>query len=90
MNQSTYWVYILKCEGNRYYTGYTNNLEKRYKAHLNGTSKCKFTRSFKPLNIAQSWAIPEKTQALKLERYIKKLSREEKENLVAHPELVYL
>lgn len=87
MSQSKYWVYILKCEGNRYYTGYTNNLEKRYKAHVDGTSKCKFTRSFKPISIAQSWEILEKSQALKLERQIKKLSKNEKERLIANPNL---
>lgn len=41
MKKSIYWVYILKCENNKYYTGYTNNMTKRYESHLNGTARCK-------------------------------------------------
>lgn len=89
MGDSNYWVYILLCENNSYYTGYTNNLEKRYQSHLDGTGRCKYTRSFKPVKIAQSWHIVEgKAAAMKLERYIKKLSRAHKEKLIAEPSLL--
>lgn len=89
MNEPTYWVYILHCQGNRYYTGFTNNLEKRYQAHVSGMARCKFTRSFKPLFIAQCWEISgNKSLALKMERYIKSLSRLEKEKLISSPELL--
>jgi putative endonuclease len=86
---NNYWVYILFCENNSYYTGYTNNLEKRYQSHLDGTGKCKYTRSFKPIKIAQSWQIKEeKAYAMKVERYIKKLSRADKDKLIREPELL--
>lgn len=86
---NVYWVYILHCDNNTYYTGYTNNLEKRYQAHLDGSSKCKYTRSFKPLAIAQCWKITgDKTLALQLERAIKKMTRVEKEQLIANPALL--
>lgn len=89
MTDTCYWVYILLCENNTYYTGYTNNLEKRYQSHVDGTGKCKYTRSFKPVKIAQSWKIPEdKVTAMKVERYIKKLSRCEKEKLINEPQLL--
>lgn len=89
MKDKTYWVYILRCEGHKYYTGFTNNLQKRYESHLNGKGKCKFTRSFKPQSIAQSWQInSSKGDALKVERYIKSLSRTEKEKLIHSPELL--
>jgi putative endonuclease len=81
-----YWVYILLCNNNSYYTGYTSDLEKRYTAHKNGTAKCKYTQSFKPLRIAQSWKITgDKAFAMRIERYIKKLSRAEKEVLILEP-----
>lgn len=90
MMEQCYWVYMLLCENNTYYTGSTNNLEKRYQSHINGTGKCKYTRSFKPIKIAQSWEIPEgKVRALKLERAIKALSRLEKEKLITQPQLLY-
>lgn len=82
------WVYILLCHNNTYYTGYTTNLDKRYASHLNGTAS-KYTRSFKPIKIAQSWIINgDKSLAMKIERHIKKLSRSQKERLISHPELL--
>ena len=84
-----YWVYMLLCENNTYYTGYTNNLEKHYVSHVEGTGGCKYTRSFKPIKIAQSWEIKEgKGRAMKVERYIKKLPRTMKEKLIDCPELL--
>jgi len=81
-----YWVYILHCENNTYYTGYTNNIEKRYQSHVNGTGRCKYTRSFKLLRIAQYWKINgNKSLAMQIEQYIKKLSRAEKEYIIKHP-----
>ncbi|KTD53755.1 nuclease [Legionella santicrucis] len=89
MGDSSYWVYMLLCENNTYYTGYTNNLEKRYQSHVKGTGGCKYTRSFKPIKIAQSWEITEgKLKAMKVERYIKKLSRIDKDKLVHNPNLL--
>lgn len=77
---------MLLCANDTYYTGYTTDLKKRYEAHCNGSSGCKYTRSFKPIKIAQSWEIQgTKAEAMKLERYIKNLSRAEKETLVAEP-----
>lgn len=86
MNDKEYWVYILHCKNDTYYTGYTHDLEKRYQSHVNGTGKCKYTRSFKPLGIAQCWKINgDKSLAMQIERYIKKLSRLEKEKIIAQP-----
>ena len=80
-----YWVYILLCEKNSYYTGYTTDLKKRYAEHLEGTAS-KYTRSFKPISIAQAWKIKgNKSLAMKIECYIKKLSRDQKDKIIASP-----
>jgi len=85
MSEKTYWVYILRCSNQSYYTGYTDNLEKRFQEHLAGKGS-KYTRSFKPLSIAQSWVITgDKSIAMRVERYIKKLSKAQKEQLVLNP-----
>lgn len=82
--KSSFFVYILKCENDSYYTGYTDNLERRYQKHCEGVAS-KYTRSFKPLAIAASWEVSDKSSAMKAEAHIKKLSRAEKESLIAHP-----
>jgi putative endonuclease len=84
--KNIYWIYILQCANNSYYTGYTNNLQARYQAHLDGSSKCKYTRSFKPIKIAQAWSIEgEKSLAMKIERFIKRQTRADKLMLIEHP-----
>ncbi|KTD47009.1 nuclease [Legionella rubrilucens] len=82
---TAYTVYMLRCENGSLYTGYTTHLERRYQAHLAG--KCKYTRSFKPVEIAAHWQVFDKSAALKLERFIKTLSRQEKEALLTLPSL---
>lgn len=85
MTEKSYWVYILLCSNQSYYTGYTDNLEKRFQDHQAGKGS-KYTRSFKPISIAQSWEIKgNKAQAMRIERYIKKLSKSQKEKLVQNP-----
>ncbi len=89
MSKKDYWVYILLCENQSYYTGYTDNLEKRYLSHLTGTGRCKYTRSFKPVHIAQCWIIDnDKAFAMKLEREIKKKNRQQKTELIKYPNLL--
>lgn len=89
MKKQLYWVYILHCENNSYYAGYTTDLARRFEEHLAGTAGCKYTRSFKPLKIARSWQVyGDKSLAMKVEKYIKTISRSEKLNLIQYPELL--
>lgn len=86
MSESIYWVYILLCENDAFYTGYTDNLLRRYREHVKGTSKSKYTRSFKPQCLLQSWMFAEKSIAMKMESFIKTLNKSDKKQLIAFPE----
>ena len=82
-----YWVYILLCDNGNYYTGYTNNLLRRYFQHLTGKGNCKYTRSFRPLKIAQAWIIFEDQGiALKVENFVKRRNKKIKTVLVKDPD----
>ena len=81
----THWLYILLCDNNTYYTGYTVDLLRRYREHQAGSAKCKYTRSFKPLGLVQVWPFDDKSMALKGEWKIKQLTRLQKERLIACP-----
>ncbi len=75
------YTYILKCSDDSLYTGWTNNLEKRLKAHNNGTaSKC--TKSRLPVTLVYYEEFATKEEAMSREWHIKKLSRKEKLNLI--------
>jgi putative endonuclease len=81
-----YYIYILHCNNDNYYTGYTTDMVRRYQKHINGDGS-KYTRSFKPLNIAQCWQFfGTKSFAMKIENYIKALSKKEKIHLIQFPE----
>jgi putative endonuclease len=83
------YIYILRCSGQKLYTGYTNNIEKRIKSHIKGNITSKFTRAFKPLRIEVCWILDgNKSAALKTEASIKKLSRSKKEELFKNTELI--
>jgi putative endonuclease len=76
-----YFVYILACADGSLYTGITNDLQKRLKAHKNGTAS-NYTRAKKALEIVYSEKHPDKGSALKREAEIKKWSREKKDVLI--------
>ena len=84
-----FWVYILHCANNSFYTGYTVDIKRRYQAHCAGTARCKYTQRFRPIRLLQCWEIMgTKSLAMKVERYIKQLTRKEKERLLADPNLL--
>ena len=89
MKKENFWIYMLECSNGNFYTGYTNDLERRLAEHVNGTIKAKYTRSFKPVRLARCWKIyGEKGAALKIESYIKKQKRVVKEDFVENPVLL--
>lgn len=76
-----YYVYILKCNDNTYYTGSTNDLEKRLKAH-NSKKGSKYTRVRLPVEYVFTRQVEDKSAALKLEAKIKKLNRKQKQKII--------
>lgn len=82
MTKSSYYVYILKCADDSLYTGITTDLEKRLKAH-NKKQGAKYTRGRTPVTLLYYEEGHDKSSALKREIQIKKLSRKQKEKLIA-------
>ncbi len=72
------FVYILECSDGTLYTGWTNNMEKRLKEHNEGTNGAKYTRGRRPVRLVYREPCPAKSDALKREREIKRLSRAQK------------
>lgn len=74
-----WFVYVLKCADGSFYTGATNNLEKRFLEHKIGKGG-RYTRSHKVIKIIYSEKFSSKGGALKRESEIKSWSRENKIN----------
>ena len=77
------YTYILKCADGTYYTGWTNDLEKRLAAHNAGTG-AKYTKARRPVELVYYEEAETKEQAMSREWHIKHLTRAEKEKLVCH------
>ena len=78
------YVYILKCADNSLYTGWTNNLEKRIKAHAEGKG-AKYTKARLPIELVYFEEYEDKREAMKREYAIKQLKRKEKLELIKKP-----
>jgi putative endonuclease len=76
-----FWVYILRCADDSYYTGHTDNLEKRMAQHQAG--KCEgYTATRRPLQLVWSQECCSREEALSAERQIKGWSRKKKEAMM--------
>lgn len=75
--EKKYYVYVILTKAKTLYCGYTDDVEKRYKAHLEGKA-AKYTRAFKPEKIIYTACFDTKSDAMKEECRIKALKREEK------------
>ena len=81
-----FWLYVLECENGSFYTGYTKNLAIRYYQHRKGKQSARYTRSFKPIRIAQCWRLFDTVgTALKVERFIKNQDRKTKILWIENP-----
>lgn len=74
-------VYILQCGDGTFYTGITNDLERRLAAHGAGKA-ARYTRGRGPVTLVYSERRRSKSHALKREIEIKKMNRIAKLKLV--------
>ena len=76
-----YYAYLLQCADNTIYAGYTNDLSQRIEAHNNGIG-AKDTRSRLPVKLMYYEGFTSKSEALKREAALKRLSRKQKIKLI--------
>ena len=77
----SFWVYILRCADGSYYTGQTDDLERRDAEHQSGTWPW-YTSSRRPVTVVYSEAFSTREEALACERKIKGWSRMKKEAMM--------
>jgi len=78
-----FYVYILKCSDKKYYTGVTNNLERRLEEHHQGINKNCYTFTRRPLELMYHINFIDPLEAIKWEKKIKDWSRKKKEALIS-------
>ena len=75
------YMYVLECADGSLYTGYTTDVEKRLKTH-NAGKGAKYTKSRRPVILVYYEEYGTKSEALRREAAIKKLSRQEKLRMI--------
>ncbi len=75
--ESKWYVYILRCADQTLYTGITNRLQQRLRAH-NAGKGAKYTKGRRPVHLLYWETCTDKSAALKREAAIKKMKRAEK------------
>lgn len=77
-----YFVYILKCADNSYYTGVTNNLDRRLYEHSNSRNPDSYTSKRLPVELVFHHVFYSPMQAISFEKQVKGWSRKKKEALI--------
>lgn len=79
------YTYILRCADGTFYTGWTNDLEKRLKSHNAGTAS-KYTRARCPVELVHFEEFDTKQEAMRREAAIKRLTKAQKLEIIEKKE----
>lgn len=77
-----YYVYIVKCSDNSYYTGFTNDLERRINEHNGGVNPASYTHTRRPVKLVFYNEFNDVNQAIQFEKQVKGWNRKKKEAII--------
>jgi putative endonuclease len=83
MNEKMWFVYMIRTSDAQLYTGITTDIQRRWKEHFSGKGGARYFRARKPQAVCFLEEHQNRSSASKRETAIKKLSKSEKELLVA-------
>jgi putative endonuclease len=78
---SKYFAYLARCSDGSLYAGYTNDIAGRELAHNEGKG-ARYTRPRRPVKIVYSEGFLNRSEAMRREAALKKLTKVEKEALL--------
>jgi putative endonuclease len=77
-----WYVYIIRASDNSLYTGVTTDVQRRFNEHAGPDKGARFFRGRKPVEVVYTECHPDRSSALKREAAIKRLTRDQKVELV--------
>jgi putative endonuclease len=84
----TQWsIYILRCSDDSLYTGIATDVERRLREHEEGKIGAKYLRGRTPISLMFQQEVGDRSRASRIEHYIKKLPKKEKERYLGSPKL---
>ena len=82
LQMKIYFVYILKCKDDSYYTGITSELENRVLEHQEGKHRNSYTFNRRPVELVFYCEFTNVELAIETEKKLKKWSRAKKEAII--------
>lgn len=80
---SSYSIYLIRLENGHLYTGITNDVQRRFAEHVSGGKKAaRYLRGKGTLTLVFSRQIGSRSQALKVEAALKKMTKQQKEQII--------
>ena len=79
----TWYVYMTRCADGTLYTGITTDVKRRIDEHNTSKKGSACVRGRRPVNLAYTESLPDRSSALKREAHIKALPKKEKEVLAS-------
>lgn len=79
--ETAFFCYILSCADGTFYTGWTTDPVRREKQHNRGVGS-KYTRMHRPVTLVYLETQPNRSEAMKRELKIKRLTHAQKQKLV--------
>jgi putative endonuclease len=76
-----YCIYVILCDDNSFYTGYTKNLDRRIRLHKNGRG-ARYTRIHKPKKLVYVEEFNSRREAMQREKKVKRLNHQQKLKLI--------
>ncbi|MDD5191255.1 MAG: GIY-YIG nuclease family protein [Dehalococcoidales bacterium] len=83
MTEREWYFYILRCKDNTLYSGITVDVPERVKAHNIGKG-AKYTAGRRPVKLVYQEVCPNTSEARKREARVKRLTKAQKERLIAY------
>ena len=79
----SYYVYILICSDRSYYTGVTNDPDRRLHEHEIGFNRSCYTYNRRPVELVFTYQFVDVNQAIAFEKQVKGWSRKKKEAIIS-------
>lgn len=81
-SKQTWFVYVIRASDDSLYTGVTTDVERRFKEHCGAEKGARYFRGRQPLEVVYRETHPDRGSALRREADIKKLTRDQKLELI--------
>lgn len=78
-----WYVYIVRCNDDTFYTGVARDLARRIQQHNHGNAGARYTRARRPVELVYQETAADRSTAQQREYRIRKLSAAEKRRLIA-------